>query len=88
LQRIHTKEKNTGIEWVVEIQLVKHTPMQQYLKFYAKALEQNTIQHYSMILILGVQSMINYLIDNKLLRVGNNIKNKTTLENTTLKYQH
>jgi hypothetical protein len=30
----------------------------QYLSFYAKALELNTIQHYSMILILGVQSMI------------------------------
>jgi hypothetical protein len=32
-----TQEKNTGIEWAVEIQWVKHTPSKQY-QVYAKAL--------------------------------------------------
>jgi hypothetical protein len=53
-----TQEKNTGIEWSSRNSVGEAYTSKQYLKFYAKALELNTIQHYSMILILGVQSMI------------------------------
>jgi hypothetical protein len=52
-----TQEKNTGIEWSSRNSVGEAYTSKQYLKFYAKA-QNYIIQHYSMILILGVQSMI------------------------------
>jgi hypothetical protein len=46
----HSQEKNTGIEWSSRNSVGEAYTSKQYLKFYAKALELKTIQHYSMIL--------------------------------------
>jgi hypothetical protein len=62
---------------------LKHTPVKQYLKFYAKALE---LKHHSTLFYDTYIGSIydKYLIDNKLLRVETTIKNKSTLETYNL----